>query len=186
FDHTLAGTMRQVGELWATGEITIADEHLATRLVLNALQQLRAVVRPALPTGLRAICCGIEGDLHELPIHLVQIILESEGWEVINLGPNTPLYALSEMVRQRRPQFVCVSARILADPDRAAREFADLRQLGTRIGAALVIGGEAFRDDAVRARFPADLYARNFAALTTFVRTLGELNGSGIVLPNGS
>ncbi|MEO6390325.1 MAG: excisionase family DNA-binding protein, partial [Pyrinomonadaceae bacterium] len=47
FDHTLAGTMRDIGELWASGEITIADEHLATRLILTALQQLRAVVRIA-------------------------------------------------------------------------------------------------------------------------------------------
>jgi excisionase family DNA binding protein len=170
FDQPLAGAMREIGELWARGEITIADEHLATRLVLTALQQVRAVVRPAMPTGLRAICCGIEGDLHELPVHLVQIILESEGWDAVSLGPNTPLFALTEMVRQRRPQFVCVSARILADPDRAAREFGELRQIANRAGATLVIGGEAFSDESLRERFPADLYARNFTDLATFVR----------------
>lgn len=176
FDHSLAGTMCAIGELWENGEITIADEHLATRVVLTALQQLRVVVRPAMPTGLRAICCAIEGDLHELPVHLVQMILESEGWEATNLGPNTPLFALSEMVRQRRPQLVCVSARILADPDRAAREFGELRQLANRLGTVLVLGGEGFRDDSLRGRFPADLYARSFGALQAYLQTSTSAN----------
>jgi methanogenic corrinoid protein MtbC1 len=66
---------------------------------------------PVPPSGLKAICCGIEGDLHELPVQLARIILESEGWEVQSLGPNTPLFALSEMVARQRPQLVCLGFR---------------------------------------------------------------------------
>jgi len=52
---------------------------------------------PVQPTGQKAICCGIEGDLHELPVQLARIVLESEGWELRSLGPNTPLFAITEM-----------------------------------------------------------------------------------------
>ena len=164
--------MHQVGELWFEGTITVADEHLATRVVLSALQKLRGIVLPAEPTGLKAICCGIEGDLHELPIHLVEIILEAEGWDAKNLGPNLPLFALREMVAQQRPHLVCISARTIADLDRATAEYAQLRKVTGKLGATVVIGGEGFRDKTFRQRFPSDFYAEDFSGLSKFVRAL--------------
>src|SRR5678816_2278123 len=97
FDTTITNAMHRVGDLWFNGTITIADEHLATRVMLSVLQKLRGIVVPGQATGLKAVCCGIEGDLHELPIHLAEIILESEGWNVSNLGPNTPLFTLRDI-----------------------------------------------------------------------------------------
>jgi len=58
FDKTITEAMQEVGELWFRGTITIADEHLATRVLLSALQKLRGIVVPAGPSGLKAICCG--------------------------------------------------------------------------------------------------------------------------------
>jgi excisionase family DNA binding protein len=172
FDKTITEAMHEVGELWFRGTITVADEHLATRLVISALQGLRDIVVPAGPTGMKAICCGIDGDLHELPVHLAEIILETEGWETRNLGPNTPLFSLREMVTQQRPQLVCISARSIADLDRATSEYAQLRKVTARLGASVVIGGEGFRDPTIRQRFPCDLYAENFAGLAKFVKSL--------------
>src|SRR6185295_4345518 len=98
FDTTITKAMHHVGDLWFQGTITIADEHLATRVMLDALQKLRGIVVPGESTGLTAICCGIEGDLHELPVHLAQMMIETEGWDTLNLGRNTPLFALRDLV----------------------------------------------------------------------------------------
>jgi len=174
FDTTITEAMHEVGELWFKGTITVADEHLATRMLLSALQKLRAIVLPAEPTGLTAICCGIEGDLHELPIHLAEIILESEGWDARNLGPNLPLFALREMVAQQRPQLVCISARSIADLDRATTEYAQLRKITGRLAASVVIGGEGFRDPGLRERFPSAFYAETFAGLAKFVQAVAH------------
>ena len=174
FDTTITEAMHEVGELWFRGTITVADEHLASRVVLSALQALRSVVVPAGSTGMKAICCGIEGDLHELPVHLAEIILETEGLDTKNLGPNTPLFSLREMVTRQRPQLVCISARSIADLDRATSEYAQLRKLTARLGASVVIGGEGFRDPAIRQRFPCDFYAEHFAGLARFVKPLAN------------
>lgn len=170
FDKTITEAMHEVGERWFRGMITVADEHLATRVVISGLQALRAMVVPAEPTGMRAICCGIDGDLHELPVHLAEMILESEGWKTRNLGPNTPVFSLREMVTQQRPQLVCISARSIADLDRATVEYAQLRKVTAKIGASVVIGGEGFRDPTIRQRFPCDFYAEDFAGLARFVK----------------
>ena len=179
FDKTITEAMHEVGELWFRGSITVADEHLATRVVLSALQALRGVVVPAGPTGMNAICCGIDGDLHELPVHLAELILETEGWDTKNLGPNTPLFSLREMVTQKRPQLVCISARSIADLDRATSEYAQLCKVTARLRASVVIGGEGFRDPEIRQRFPCDFYAENFAGLAKFVKALAKrMNGA--------
>ena len=173
-DTTITEAMHRVGDLWFEGTITIADEHLATRVVLSALQKLRSIAVPAEPTGLKAICCGIEGDLHELPIHMTELILETEGWEAKNLGPNTPLFALREMVTRQRPQLVCVSARSIADLDRATTEYSQLRRVTEKLATTVVIGGEGFRDRTLRERFPSEFYAGDFTGLSKFVRALAK------------
>jgi methanogenic corrinoid protein MtbC1 len=174
FDTTITNAMHRVGDLWFNGTITIADEHLATRVMLSALQKLRGIVVPKQATGLKAVCCGVEGDLHELPIHLAEIIFESEGWETSNLGPNTPLFTLRDMVAQKKPDVVCVSARSIVDLDRATTEYAQFRKTIEKINGATVLGGEAFRDSNLRQRFPAEFYAESFSGLSTFLKELAR------------
>jgi len=170
FDETITKAMHRVGDLWFNGTITIADEHLATRVMLSALQKLRGIVVPRQATGLKAVSCGIEGDLHELPIHLAEIIFESEGWDISNLGPNTPLFTLRDMVAQKKPDLVCISARSIVDLDRATTEYAQFRKIIEKINGTTVLGGEAFRDSNLRQRFPAEFYAESFSGLLKFVK----------------
>jgi methanogenic corrinoid protein MtbC1 len=170
FDTTITNAMHRVGDLWFNGTITIADEHLATRVMLTALEKLRGIVVPGQATGLKAVCCGIEGDLHELPIHLAETIFESEGWDVSNLGPNTPLFTLRDMVAQKKPDLVCISARSIVDLDRATTEYAQLRKIIEKINGTTVLGGEVFRDSNLRRRFPAGFYAESFGGLSKFVK----------------
>jgi methanogenic corrinoid protein MtbC1 len=174
FDTTITNGMHRVGDLWFNGTITIADEHLATRVMLSALQKLHGIVVPGQATGLKAVGCGIEGDLHELPIHLAEIILESEGWDISNLGPNTPLFTLRDMVAQKKPDLVCISARSIVDLDRATTEYAQFRKVIEKIDGITVLGGEVFRDSNVRQRFPAEFYAESFGELAKFVKELAR------------
>jgi MerR family transcriptional regulator, light-induced transcriptional regulator len=180
FDETITRAMHHVGELWFKGSITVADEHLATRVVFGALQVLSAVVIPVQPHGLKAICCGIEGDLHELPVQLARIVLESEGWSVQSLGPNTPLFALTDMVARQRPQLVCISARSISGLDRATAEYGQFRKITGKLRVSVVTGGEGFRDPVFRERFPSEFYADNFSEFAKFTRTLVERRLRGV------
>jgi len=174
FETIVTQAMHQVGDLWLKGSVTVADEHLATRVVLTALQKLRSVMVSHEPNGLNAICCASEGDLHELAVHVVTLILESQGWNVINLGANTPLFSLQDMVSRQRPQLVCISARMIADLDRAAAEFAQLRRVANRLEAKIVLGGEAFRNPNMRVRFPADFFPADFPAFSRLAVKLAK------------
>ena len=176
FETTVTQAMHSIGNLWLEGSVTVAEEHLATRVVHAAIQKLRTVV-PHKPNGLSAICCATEGELHELVVHLVAVILESKGWKVINLGANTPLFSLQKMVSKQRPQLVCISAHEILNVDRAATEFAQLSRVAAKLETKIVLGGEAFRNPKIRVRFPADYYPEDFHALSRLITKL--MKGTG-------
>ena len=177
-DVVLCPAMRRIGDLWQSGELSVAEEHLATRTALSGLQALRAAARPGGPLGVwLAICCGVEEDFHELPVHVAALTLEAGGWEVVNLGMSTPFYALAESVARFRPRLVCVASTVFHHPDRAAREYVEFGAAVRRAGASVVLGGTGFAPERVRRRFPADLYADTFTQLEEYAAALNAAAG---------
>jgi excisionase family DNA binding protein len=168
FDGVVTEAMRRIGDLWLGGELTVAQEHLASRTILSAAQKLRAVVPVPEMTGKLAFVCAIENDFHELPAHLAQITLESAGWEVLNFGANMPLYSLMTEVLQQLPELVVVSATMINDIERTSRDCREFSGELLKRNIALAVGGRAFTDERIRRRFPANLYAESFCQLLDF------------------
>lgn len=173
-DNFLCAAMRQVGELWREGEVSVAQEHMATRTAVCALRKLRAVIDAPAGGGPLALCCSVEDDFHELPVRIAALTLEAAGFDVLNLGVSTPFYALAEAAGRFRPDLVCVSSAILNGLDRAAREYAEFQRATRRGRATVVLGGAGFAPEAIRGRLPADLHAASFSQLEGFVGTLGD------------
>lgn len=171
-DRFLCAAMRRVGELWHAGEISIAQEHVATRTAASALSSLEAVTAGAEAEQMLALCCSVEDDFHELPVRLTALTLAAGGLAVFNLGLSTPFSALTEALARFQPRLVCVSSTVLISLDRAAREYGDFSKTARRRHAAIVLGGAGFADAGVRKRLPADLYAESFQQLAEFIRTL--------------
>ena len=163
-DEVLCPALRRVGDLWHAGEISVAEEHVATGAALRAVQTLRDSLDSLGRVG-AAICCGVEDDFHEMPVSLSALTLEGLGWSVVNLGASTPFYALTEAVGRFRPRLVCVASTVFKHPDRAAREYGEFAEAAARSGASVVLGGAGFGGAVVRRRFPADLYADTFSQL---------------------
>ncbi len=172
FDGIVSDAMRRIGDLWRNGELSIAEEHLASRTVLNSVQKLRAIIPVPKMTGNLALVAAIEGDMHELPAHLVQVVLESTGWEVLNFGANTPLYSLTGEILQHSPELICISATMILDLDRTIRDYKDFRAEALKHDVSIALGGSTFNDETIRRRFPAHLHAQSFSHLSTFAQTL--------------
>jgi MerR family transcriptional regulator, light-induced transcriptional regulator len=171
-DQMICPAMREVGELWHQEKISVTQEHLATRTAVSALYKLRAALPvPEMKNGL-AICCAMEGDLHELPTIVAQIAIENEGLEVINFGASTPLYCLAEEVVRHAPNFVCISATVISDLDRLTRDYKDFREKINRLEIPVLLGGAVFEDENVRRRFAGEFYAQSFTDVAEFARNL--------------
>ncbi len=170
FDNLVCPAMRRIGELWYNDELSITQEHIATRVACNAVFKLRNALPVPVMNGGLAMCCAMEGDFHELPTHLAQTVFENEGWEVLNFGANTPLYALTEEVFQHSPELICISATVMGDVERLSRDYKYFNEQIGKLKIPIILGGRTLADEQIRRRFPAALYARSFTEIVEFTR----------------
>ncbi len=179
-DRLICPAMHEIGELWHREEISVTQEHLATRTTLSAIYKLRnALSVPEMKNGL-AICCAMEGDFHDLPTLLAQIVIENEGLEVINFGASTPLYCLADEVARHAPNFICISATIINDLERLTRDYKNFREKIAKLKIPILLGGRVFEDENIRRRFENEFYARSFTDIAEYTRRANQLPRSRI------
>lgn len=84
--------MSIVGERFEAQEYFVADLIFAGELMSTAMD----VLRPALQAKgdgqavTKMILCTVEGDLHDIGKNIVKAILEASGFEIVDLGIDTP------------------------------------------------------------------------------------------------
>lgn len=172
FDEVVAASMRRVGDGWQADEMSVADEHLATSTATHAVESLAASARRAGAHAGEAVCCAAEDELHTLAGLCAQALLEGAGWEVRNLGGHTPFFALTEYVSKHRPALVCVSSTMQRELEHNARDYTQFEAAARARGTRVVLGGEGFRGESVRRKFPAALHAESFKDLAELLRRL--------------
>ncbi len=167
-EQVLTPALHRVGELWVSGELTVADEHLATRTVLDALVRLQPEMLRRTSNGRTVVVGCPEDEMHEVASRCAAFLLELEGWRVVTLGMHTPFFTFKDAVERHAPELIIISSTIMVDLDRQSREYALLHDAARTAGARVVIGGVGFRDPAVRTRFPHDHYATSFRDLLRY------------------
>lgn len=161
-----------LGRRWASGELSVADEHVATAVsefVVHALTS-RTAPRDANSRG-RAVVTGVTGEVHELGPRMVADVLEGDGWEVRFLGTDAPHGDVVDAIARFRPDLLCVSVTMLEHIESAARIITDARQQLSAV--RVIVGGQAFSawDDLWR-RAGADALATDARRAITVAREL--------------
>ena len=99
----------RVGELWLTGEVSVAVEHFASSFMRARLENLFNQSPHNMYGTFGLVACA-PGELHELGAMFLAIFLRRSGFRVVYLGQNVPLDSLLGMVRALHPDVVCISA----------------------------------------------------------------------------
>jgi methanogenic corrinoid protein MtbC1 len=108
FFEVLAPALIEVGTRWEAGELTVAQEHLATSTVRAAMQRLLADVR-ANVRGVAVLACA-PGEQHEIGLLMFAVLLRADGWQVAYLGADTPVVDAVELARTLGAAALCFSA----------------------------------------------------------------------------
>ena len=110
-DEIIAPALWLVGELWERGDISVADEHIATEISLRVLALQREAERVAgSRAGLSVMLAVSAGELHVVALRMVANLLRDAGYSVVMLGPDVPPHALASAAKQHEPDVICLSA----------------------------------------------------------------------------
>lgn len=167
--EVLTPAMVEIGSLWETARIGVAQEHLATQITQTVLARLAPSLEDAASAFAgdrrrRAIVAGTPGELHGIGARMVADFLEASGWEVLLLGPDTPVGEIVALTGERAPDVVALSTSLSFNLLAAGRVFARLRELAAP--PLLVAGGRAYEGQADRALLAgADVFATDPEAL---------------------
>lgn len=136
-DRVVGDALREIGERWASGELSVDQEHRASYLIAEAVDRLRPEPRK---DGKLAILACPPGEWHELPLRLVRLVLEWSGWRTDFSGASLPWRAAVEAAERSNASLVALSARSSGLLDDCG--FEELLHRCHALGAQVVVGGE--------------------------------------------
>jgi len=166
--EVLTPAMIEIGRLWETAQIGVAQEHLATQITQTVLARLAPSLEDAAAAFAgdrrRAIVSGTPGELHSIGARMVADFLEASGWDVLLLGGDVPVEEIAKLSAERTPDVVALSTSLSFNLLAAGRVFARLRELADP--PLLIAGGRAYEGRPDRALLAgADLFASDPEAL---------------------
>ena len=97
-----------LGERWADGSATVAEEHFATGVIRGRLLGLARGWDGG--SGRRALLACPSGELHDLGLICFGIALRGHGWRITYLGADTPQSTLIEAAAQLTPNIIVLAA----------------------------------------------------------------------------
>ena len=100
-----------VGEKFTSREYFMPEMLVSARAMKRAMEHLRPLlVQSDGKTGPTAVCGTVTGDLHDIGISLVGMMLEGAGFEVIYLGPDNTADQFLDAMEKENAQVLCISA----------------------------------------------------------------------------
>jgi len=155
----VAPAMRRIGDGWASGAVSVAEEHRASVLAAQVLALLDSrFTRRGVRRGSVVLGCA-PGERHALPLAVVAGVLRLSGWEVQDLGADVPADELARVAGSAdRLVAVGVSATTPGN-ERAVRQA--VRAVRGAADVPVLVGGGAVDDEAVARRLGGDVWARD-------------------------
>lgn len=136
-------SLYEVGELWASNQISVATEHLASIITED-------LIRLAYPHIVRDSSCGkrilvscAANEHHQIGGRIIADLCECRGWDTMFLGANTPTEDMLKLLEQERPDLVGLSVTVFFNVPRVV---VLCRQICQRFPSLpIIVGGQALR-----------------------------------------
>jgi len=152
-----AEAMRIAGEKFEKHEIYVPELLISARAMNSAIDILKPHMKTEMQTNSGKIVLGVvEGDIHDIGKNLVKLMLETSGFEVIDLGKDVPVDTFIEKAKEVDADLIGLSA--LMTTSMQTMEQIVKKAKESNIRAKILIGGAPVSKDFAE-KIQADGYA---------------------------
>ena len=168
----LITAMGEVGRLFEENEYFVPEMLVAAR----AMQAGLAILKPRLAdagasSAGKVVVATVKGDLHDIGKNLVAMMLEGNGFEVIDLGTDASPDKFVKAVAEHQPQLIGMSALLTTTMPSMNATIKALQEAGLRDKVKVMIGGAPVTDAYAR-QIGADGYSPDASSAVRLAKSL--------------
>jgi DNA-binding transcriptional MerR regulator/methylmalonyl-CoA mutase cobalamin-binding subunit len=158
FTKIFLPSIRQIGELWSQGKVTVQQEHFASALLMRRLDAL-ITTSPAPTRPEKMIVACPPKEEHTLSTLLLTFFLRRRGFQVVYLGTNVPLAEFKETVETIQPRLILLAAQLLTTAATLEETIRALSPCGVTVGYS---GGIFNTSPAIREHISGEFLGASF------------------------
>lgn len=168
----LIPSLQEVGRLFEIGEYFVPEMLVAARAMQGAMTLLRPLMvdKGAKPLG-KVVMLTVKGDVHDIGKNLCNIMLEGEGFEVVDLGVNVKPETVVAAVQQHQPQLLGFSAFLTTTMPFFKSNIQALKEAGLRDQVRIMVGGAPVTQEFAD-QMGADGYAKDASSCVRLAKRL--------------
>ncbi|SNS25728.1 methylmalonyl-CoA mutase C-terminal domain-containing protein/methyltransferase cognate corrinoid proteins [Anaerovirgula multivorans] len=168
----LVDGMNKVADLYENEEYFIPELLICSDAMYNGLDVLRPYLEKSDSQQQCKVVIGVvEGDTHDLGKNLVKIMLESAGYELIDLGRDVPPVDFINVVKEKDASVVALSTLMSTATSNMKRVVELLVKEGMRDSVKVIIGGGPTSPEFAK-KIGADGYSKNAVEAVKLVNRL--------------
>jgi methanogenic corrinoid protein MtbC1 len=144
-DEVIRPALQLVGDLWADGQLSIADEHLATSISMRIIVLQREAFRASRQrASQRILLAGAQGEQHVVGLQMAASLILSAGYDVRLLGADLPVGQIAAAMRTHDPSVVGFTTASSLTAVSMPPAFEAVRAVSADVG--ILVGGRGVDD----------------------------------------
>ena len=168
----MLATMGGVGEKFKKAEIFVPEMLVAARAMKKGVE----VLKPKLAAGAassagKCIIGTVSGDLHDIGKNLVAMMIESAGFEVIDLGVDVPIDTFINTLKSNPDTKILAVSALLTTTMPAMKETVTAVKGSGLTGFKVIVGGAPITEE-YATQIGADGYAPDAASAAVLAKKL--------------
>ncbi len=168
----LIAGMDIVGEKMESGDMFIPEVLMSAQAMAGAVEILKPLLAEGDSSSAGKVIIGtVKGDLHDIGKNLVVMMMESAGFEVIDMGVDVAPEKFVEAIKTNKPTIVGLSALLTTTMPMMKKTIMTIEESGLRDSLKIIVGGapvnQAFADEV-----GADGYAPDAGAASKLAKAL--------------
>ena len=144
FDEILRPTIKKINDLHLSGKVLASEKQLAYNALSNGIVLFTDMIHKPASNDRRVICAMVEDDLDDIELKALVVLLESRGFEVLNLGMSAERNSVAQLATGKQPDFVFLVAARVVNEDVVADELRIIQSELRVFGGKLIVGGVGY------------------------------------------
>jgi len=172
FDEVVAPVLREVGLLWESGVLDVAQEHL----ISDSVDRLLSTLIQGIPEGEKpftAVFLLPGAEEHHLSLRMAQACFKALGWRTVYLGRSLPVSSLQHFLENAPAQVLVTSVTLRDHLNSCEHLIRAIKAFPEAYRPRVLVGGRVIKDaDQALRQLGADDYAASYRDLVQRVGAL--------------